>query len=83
MATTAGEPERPEIVLSWQRSRLVGLLLRDTAPRLEGSAAEGPDHLARAARPLLDRLHYDLGGTPADGARPKASEMATTRTRHS
>ena len=79
MATTAGEPERPEIVLSWQRSRLFGLE-RETAPRLEGSAAEEHDHLARAARPLLDRLHDDLGGTPAgiflaDGS----GQIVTTR----
>lgn len=55
-------PPRPEIALSWQRSRMSGLSPCAPAVRVDPDAVDASGRLATAARPVLAELAEQLGG---------------------
>ncbi|MFE7129282.1 sigma-54-dependent Fis family transcriptional regulator [Streptomyces sp. NPDC057638] len=54
-------PPRPEIALSWQRSRMSGLSPSTPAVRVDPDAVDTGGRLATAARPVLAELAEHLG----------------------
>lgn len=81
------EPVRPEIALSWKRSRLSGVDPSATVP-IDTTEVEGDTRLLRAAAPVLEQISQQISGTGfcvllADrNCRIVASVYADDRIRH-
>lgn len=56
------EPVRPEIALSWKRSRLSGLD-PSSAIAVDTEEQDGESRLLRAAAPVLDEVSQQIAGT--------------------